>query len=50
MSRGQRLGTMTVRSGEQILRQIPLVAAEPVTKLTWGQMFVRILRKVTMAR
>ena len=50
VSRGQRLGTMTVRSGEQILRQIPLVAAEPVTKLTWGQMFVRILRKVTMAR
>ena len=50
VSRGQRLGTMTVRSGEQILRQIPLVAAEPVTKLTWGQMFVRILRKVTMAK
>ena len=50
VSRGQRLGTMTVRSGQQILRQIPLVAAEPVTKLTWGQMFVRILRKVTMAR
>ncbi len=50
VSKGQRLGTMTVRSGEQILRQIPLVAAEPVTKLTWGQMFVRILRKVTMAK
>lgn len=50
VSKGQRLGTMTVRSGEQILRQIPLVAAEPVTKLTWGQMFARILRKVTMAK
>ena len=33
VSKGQRLGTATVRSGEQILAQIPLVAEEGVQKL-----------------
>ena len=46
VSKGQRLGTMTVRAGEQILAQIPLVAEQPVEKLTWGQVFLRLLRKV----
>ena len=46
VSKGQRLGTMTVRAGEQILAQIPLVAEQPVEKLTWGQIFLRLLRKV----
>jgi len=46
VSQGQRLGTMTIRAGEQILAQIPLVAAQPVEKLTWGQVFLRVLRKV----
>ena len=50
VSRGQRLGTMTVRVGEQILSQIPLVASEPVARLTWQDLFVRILRKVAMAK
>jgi D-alanyl-D-alanine carboxypeptidase (penicillin-binding protein 5/6) len=49
VSRGQRLGTMTVRAGEQVLTQIPMVAAQPVPKLTWGQMFVKLLRQITMA-
>ena len=48
VSKGQRLGTMTVRAGEQILAQIPLVAESGVEKLTWGQMFLRLLRKVCM--
>ena len=49
VSKGQRLGTLTVRSGEQILAQIPMVAAQPVPKLTWGQMFVRVLKQIAMA-
>ena len=50
VSRGQRLGTMTVRSGEQVLSQIPLVAADPVPKLTWSALFGRVLRQVAMAK
>ena len=49
VSQGQRLGTMTVRSGEQILAQIPMVAATGVPRLTWGQIFARILGCIVMA-
>ena len=49
VSRGQRLGTMTVRSGEQILAQVPLVAANGVERLNWGDLFVRTLKQVAMA-
>ncbi len=50
VSRGQRLGTLTVRSGEQVLAQIPLVAEEAVPKLTWGELFLKILRRLAMAK
>ena len=43
--KGQRLGTMTVLAGDQVLAQIPLVAEQAVEKLTWGQMFLRLLRQ-----
>ena len=49
VSRGQRLGTMTIRSGEQVLAQIPLVAAEGVERLTWGELLVKLLKQVAMA-
>ena len=48
VSKGQRLGTMTVKAGQQILAQIPLVAAEPVGRLTWWQIFGRILRQLAL--
>ena len=50
VSRGQRLGTLTVKAGEQILAQIPMVARDPVKKLTWGDLFVRVLRKMSMVK
>ena len=50
VSRGQRLGTMTILCGEQVLRQIPMVAEKPVSKLTFGQMFLKILKIAAMAR
>lgn len=50
VSKGQRLGTMTVTSGEQILAQIPLVAAEPVNRLSWGDIFLRTLRAVCFGK
>ena len=49
VSKGQRLGTLSVKAGEQILAQIPLVAAEPVARLTWGQMFLRVLRNLALS-
>ena len=50
VSKGQRLGTLTVKAGEQVLSQIPLVAAEPVRKLEWGEMFVKVLKQIAMAK
>ena len=49
VARGQRLGTLTVRAGETILKEIPLVAAEDVPRLGFGQVLVRILRSVCCA-
>ncbi|MBR5569433.1 MAG: D-alanyl-D-alanine carboxypeptidase [Oscillospiraceae bacterium] len=48
VSQGQRLGTLTVKAGDQILQQIPLVAQTVVRKLTFGQIF-RHLLKTTLA-
>ena len=50
VSRGQRIGTFTVRAGEQILSRIPLVAAESVARLTWGDLFVTVLKQAAMAQ
>ena len=50
VSLGQRLGTMTVKSGEQILAEIPLVASEAVERLTWGDLFLKIWGQAAMAR
>ena len=50
VSKGQRLGTLTVRSGEQVLAQIPLVAEQAVPRLTLGELFVYMLRQITMAK
>ena len=50
VTRGQQLGTLSIKSGEQTLRQIPLVAAEGVERLTTGDLFVRVLRKAAMAK
>ena len=50
VSKGQRLGTMTVLSGQQVLAQIPLVAETAVEKLSFGDIFYRLLEKLTMAK
>ena len=50
VAQGQRLGTLTLRSGEQILAQIPLVAETAVDRLTWGDLTIKILRQVAMAK
>ncbi len=49
VSRGQRLGTMTVKAGEQILSQIPLVAETGIERLGFFDIFWRALNRVLMA-
>ena len=50
VSKGQRLGTLTIRSGEQVLAEVPLVAGEAVEKLTWGDLFLMVLKRTAMAK
>jgi len=49
VSQGQRLGTMTVTAGGQTLAQVPLVAQTSVPRLTFGQVFLKVLRRIVMA-
>ena len=49
VAQGQPLGMLTVRSGEEVLAQVSLVAESGVPRLTWGQLMVQILRRVAMA-
>ena len=50
VSQGQRLGTLTVKAGEQVIAQIPLVAETTVPRLTYWQIFGQLLRKLTFSR
>ena len=50
VSQGQKLGMLTIRVGEQVLRQIPLVAEVAVERKNWGDIFVDLLRQVAMAK
>ena len=50
VSRGQRLGTLTVQAGEQVLAQIPLVAGEAVQRRSWLDLFCDVLGKAAMTR
>ncbi len=50
VSQGQRIGTLTVKAGEQVLSEVPLVAAEGVDRLSWGDLFVKVLMRTAMAK
>ena len=50
VSKGQRLGSMTIKAGEQILTQIPMVAETAVPRLTFGQIFIHMLKATFMAK
>ena len=45
----QNPSTWDIKAGEQVLREIPMVAEEAVPKLTFWQMFGRLFRKLVMA-
>ncbi len=48
VSKGQRIGTLRIMAQGQVLSEIPLVAAQEVPRLTWGQVFLELLRKLAM--
>ena len=50
VSQGQRLGTLTVKAGQQVLKEVPLVAAEGVQRMTFGDLFTMVLRRAAMAK
>ncbi len=50
VSKGQRLGTMTVRAGDQVLHEIPMIAAQGVERLTFWDLFSRLLGRMAMAK
>ena len=48
ISRGQRLGTATVKVGDQVIAQIPLLAQETVEKLGYWDIWKQVVRAVMM--
>ena len=50
VNQGQRIGTMTVKSRDQILAEVPLVAADSVPRLAWWDITEKVLRQVAMAK
>ena len=49
VSRGARLGTLTVTAGGKPVKKIPILAGEAVAKITWRQMTRRLLRTTLLA-
>ena len=49
VSRGQKLGMLTVKAGEYVLKQIPLVAQAGVSRLSFGQIWGQVIRALTMS-
>jgi len=50
VSKGQRLGTLTVKAGDQVLAQVNMVARDSVEKLTWADVFLQVLQKIAMTK
>ena len=50
VSRGQRLGTLTVKSGDQVLQEIPLVSSESVERLSYWNLFGKVLKRAAMGK
>jgi D-alanyl-D-alanine carboxypeptidase (penicillin-binding protein 5/6) len=50
VSAGQRLGKLTIRAGEQVLAEIPVVARDPVQRLSFFDLFVLALKYTAMAK
>ena len=43
---GQVLGTLRVLAGKEVLAELPLTAPEPVPRLSFGEIWVRVLLEI----
>ncbi len=50
VSKGQKIGTLTIFAGEQVLAQVPMVASEAIPKLSWWDLFLQVLQNICMAK
>ncbi len=50
ISQGERLGMLVVKSGEHILAQVPMVAESGVTRLSFWDIFAKVLGRIAMAK
>ena len=50
VSQGQKLGMLTVKAGDQVLKQVPMVAETAVPRLTFWDIFGMLLRKMVGAK
>ena len=50
VAEGQQLGSLLIYQGQTLLKTLPLTAAHPVPRLTWSQMFLRLLRQTAFGK
>ena len=50
VEKGQVLGTVTVKAGDEVLAEMNLIAPEAVPRLTWWDLSLLVLRKCAMAK
>ena len=50
VEQGQTIGKLCLYSGEELLLELPLVAAEEIPRLTLGEIYVRVLKRAAMAK
>ena len=48
VERGQVVGTLRILAGERLLKELPLTADRDIPRLSWGEIFLRILRAVCL--
>ena len=48
VEKGQVLGVLRLRAGDVLLKELPLTADRDVPRLTWLQIFLRVLRSVCL--
>lgn len=49
VEQGQVLGSVTLKTGDSVLAEVPLVAERGIKKLTWGQIMLRMMAALWMA-
>lgn len=48
VAQGQTIGTLTLKNGEEVIAEVPLVAEQKVERLGFGDIYMRLLRYLWM--